>query len=244
MFERPHHQFIEVVLTSLDSELLTMHACWFAGGTAIALRKAEYRESVSIDFLVADLQHYRALRQRLNGRSDMKPILRQGAPELRLTREWRADQYGIRSAVDLGPRPIKFEIVNEARIEFDTPGRSDKVCGISTLSLQDLSACKLLANADRWRDDSVFSRDVLDMAFLDLPPSRLAVPVIKATKAYGMGVVSDMRDACQRLVEREGWLARCMKTLSIQAPQAVVYKQLKRLDRRLQIVSSQLPASK
>ena len=240
MFERSHHQFIEVVLTSLDSSLLREHTCWFGGGTAIALRKEEYRESVDIDFLVADLEQYRALRHRLNGRNDMSPILREAAPALRLTREWRADQYGIRSAVDIGPRPIKFEIVNEARIDFSVPGRADKVCGVSTLSLQDLAACKLLANADRGRDDSVFSRDVIDMAFLDLPPNRLVGPVMKASQAYGMSVVSEMQVACERLIAREGQLARCIRALSIEEPYAMVYKRLKRLERRLQIVSSQL----
>jgi hypothetical protein len=54
MFERPHHQRIAHILAALDGSTLAQHACWFGGGTCIALRFGEYRESVDIDFLVSD----------------------------------------------------------------------------------------------------------------------------------------------------------------------------------------------
>ncbi len=63
MFERPHHQRIAHVLLSLDGPLLQSHHCLFGGGTAMALRYGEYRESVDIDFLVSDIASYRTLRQ-------------------------------------------------------------------------------------------------------------------------------------------------------------------------------------
>lgn len=56
MFERPHHQRIAHVLATLDADALRQHACLFGGGTCIALRYGEYRESVDIDFLVSDAQ--------------------------------------------------------------------------------------------------------------------------------------------------------------------------------------------
>jgi hypothetical protein len=62
------------------------------------------------------------------------------------SRPWRKDQV---------------EIVREARIVLDPPGRNDRICGIGTLTDIDLVASKLLANADRWRDDSVFSRGAI-----------------------------------------------------------------------------------
>ena len=62
IFSRSHHQRIAKVLESLDGDLLKAHNCLFAGGTAIALRYGEYRESVDIDFLVSDLASYRHLR--------------------------------------------------------------------------------------------------------------------------------------------------------------------------------------
>jgi hypothetical protein len=52
MFKRPHHQRIARVLAALDADLLHRHACWFGGGTCIALKQGEYRESVDIDFLL------------------------------------------------------------------------------------------------------------------------------------------------------------------------------------------------
>ena len=51
MFERMHHQRIARVLESLNAPLLAANGCLFGGGTAIALRFGEYRESVDIDFM-------------------------------------------------------------------------------------------------------------------------------------------------------------------------------------------------
>ena len=62
MFERPHHQRIAQVLLTLDGSLLMKHNCLFGGGTAIALRYGEYRESVDMDFLVSNIDSYRQLR--------------------------------------------------------------------------------------------------------------------------------------------------------------------------------------
>jgi hypothetical protein len=44
-FERPHHQQISKVLQALNGPLLKEHECYFAGGTAIALRYGEYQKS-------------------------------------------------------------------------------------------------------------------------------------------------------------------------------------------------------
>jgi hypothetical protein len=59
MFKRPHHQRI--------AHVLAQHHCWFGGGTCIALRYGEYRESVDIDFLISDAAGYREIRQMLTG---------------------------------------------------------------------------------------------------------------------------------------------------------------------------------
>lgn len=53
MFKRPHHQRIAKVLEALDAAVLAGYGVFFGGGTAIALRYGEYRESVDIDFLVS-----------------------------------------------------------------------------------------------------------------------------------------------------------------------------------------------
>ena len=39
------------MLEALDGDRLRTLRCWFGGGTAIALRHGEYRESVGIDYV-------------------------------------------------------------------------------------------------------------------------------------------------------------------------------------------------
>lgn len=78
MFERAHHQRIARVLDALDGQLLREAHCLFGGGTAIALRFGEYRESVDMDFLVSDVASYRNLRQLLTGPAGFAGLLRAG----------------------------------------------------------------------------------------------------------------------------------------------------------------------
>ncbi len=171
MFERAHHQRIARVLDALDGQLLCEAHCLFGGGTAIALRFGEYRESVDIDFLVSDVASYRNLRQLLTGPAGFAGLLRAGAEVFTQTRELRADQYGIRTSLLVVEQPIKFEIVLEGRIELAAPAATDEVCGIASLTPLDMATSKLLANSDRWADDGVFSRDVIDLAMMH-PPCR------------------------------------------------------------------------
>jgi len=78
LFERPHHRDVALVLQCLDPQVLAARGCWFGGGTAMALRYGEYRESVDIDFLVADIAGYRDLRQQLGGAAGLAPLARAG----------------------------------------------------------------------------------------------------------------------------------------------------------------------
>lgn len=235
MFERPHHQRIARVLHALDGDRLRSLQCWFGGGTAIALRHGEYRESIDIDFLVSDLAGYRQLRQFLRPDAvDIAPLLRADAPALQVGRPIRADQYGIRTNLVVDGVGIKFEIVHEARIAFALPSRIDAVCGVATLGVVDMAACKLLANADRWRDDSVFGRDAMDLAMMDLPPRRLRPAVEKAAAAYGPLARGQMIEAIDAFGTRPGWLPKCMDALSMTMPAAVVQQRLRALRRRLE----------
>ena len=221
------------MLDVLDAGALDQLQCWFGGGTAIVLRFGEYRESVDIDFLVSDLDSYRQLRQLLKGRIDIAPLQREGTVAVVSRRELRADQYGIRATLDVDGGPIKFEIVLEGRIRFERSGAADTVCGVSTLSMTDLAASKLLANSDRWRDDSVFSRDAIDLAMMDLSPRKLRPALDKAGEAYGEAINIDMHRAIAGLRERPGHLQRCIDALSIELPAAVVLQHLRKLERRL-----------
>ena len=87
--------------------------------------------------------------------------------DIELVREIRADMYGIRTFLLVDDQPLKFEIISEGRIDLG---------GVATepfpVRLLDRSSCfaeKLLANADRGRDESTRSRDIIDLAFMSAP---------------------------------------------------------------------------
>jgi len=222
LFEREHHRRVAQVLAALDAPWLAQQQCWFGGGTAIALRFGEFRESVDIDFLVSDLAGYRALRQRATTLAGLQALARPGHT-LHALREVRADQYGIRTLLAVEGVPIKFEIVLEARIPLQTPSSTDAVCGVACLTPLDMAASKLLANSDRWADSSAFNRDVLDLALMHLPASTLAQALAKARNAYGHSIDTDLSKALRALLQgRPGWLAECLRSLQIQLPLAQV----------------------
>ncbi len=231
MFERPHHQRIAHVLSALDSSVLAQNACWFGGGTCIALKFGEYRESVDIDFLVSDPAGYRELRQLLTGLDGLAPITRRGAMPLELLREVRADQYGIRTQVRMDGHAIKFEIVREARILFQEPEPQDQIAGVKTLTLLDLAASKMLANSDRQADDGVFSRDIIDLAMMNLELPQLRQALEKATEAYGTSISRDLAKAIDRMQNRQGWLDRCMQAMAMDMPKGVLWQKIRGLRR-------------
>jgi hypothetical protein len=233
VFERPHHQRIARVLQALDAAVLRAHACWFGGGTAIALRHGEYGESVDIDFLVSGKEHYRALRTALTGPGGLAAITRAGAIPLERVGELRADQYGIRTRIAVDAQAIKLEIVLEGRIDFETPAGDDVVCGIGTLTELDLATSKLLANSDRWSDDGVFGRDLIDLAMMRPSLALLRKAVAKAEGAYGASVLRDLGRAIDRMRSREGWLDRCMEAMAMRDPKAVVWQRVRALGRVL-----------
>lgn len=239
MFEREYHRRVARVLQSLDAELLRAQRCWFGGGTAIALRCGEFRESRDIDFLVSELAGYRDLRLRMRGVRDLAPLTRAGVPPFAVDRGVRTDRYGIRAFALVDEVPVKIEIVSEGRIGFEIPSDADSICGVPTLSVVDLAASKLLANSDRWADDGVFARDVIDLAMLNLPPKQFALALQKARAAYGAAVVQDLRSALRRLREDPRWLQRCLDALSIHFPRAAMQQNLRRLARRLDVAADE-----
>lgn len=214
MFERPHHRRIATVLQALDADVLLANGCLFGGGTAMALRFGEYRESVDIDFLVSRLDGYRQLRQHLMGPEGLRAITRPGHV-LTPSREIRADQYGMRTLLQAEGADIKLEIVLEGRIELEAPGPDDRLCGVATLTPLDMVIRKLLANADRWRDDAVLCRDLIDLAMMAPPKKLLRRAIDKARAAYGDDVLADLARAIENLRERPHRLDICMKAMAM-----------------------------
>jgi nucleotidyltransferase AbiEii toxin of type IV toxin-antitoxin system len=235
LFERPRHRDVAIVLQSLDPTVLTECRCAFGGGTAMALRYGEYRESLDIDFLVSDRDGYRQLRQSLGGADRLDPLLRPGL-RLDLAREVRADQYGIRTQVRVGGSLVKFEIVLEARIELSAPGADDFVCGVPTLVPLDLAAEKLLANADRWADDAVYSRDLIDLAMQGAGPKLLRAACAKAEAAYGDAIRASLARAVETLGRRPHRLGECMKALDMTSISAAqLWQAIRRVGRALPV---------
>lgn len=231
-FVRPHHQRIAALLLSLDGDLLRRHQCWFGGGTAIALRYGEYRESVDVDFMVSALDPYRALRLLLTGHDGFRSLLRQGSPAFAVPSEVRADQYGIRTRVEVIGASIKFEIVYEARVVLESPGAQDEICGVPALAPVDMATTKLLANSDRFRDTGVFSRDVIDLAMMgpSLPLLRRAIE--KAETAYGAAIRRDLAAAIEMTSDPK-WLQRCTQKMAMTDPPGVVWQKIRKLKRVL-----------
>ena len=147
------------------------------------------------------------------------------------TREVRADQYGIRTMLRVADVEIKFEIVLEARITLDAPGAGDLLCGVATLTPLDAAASKLLANSDRWRDDAVLSRDLIDLAMMAPPKALLRQAIAKAQGAYGASIEADLRKAIQDLRERPHRLDHCMQAMRMTTvPKALLWKRIKALE--------------
>ena len=207
MFKRAHHNRIQTLLAALDAEFLSRNGCFFGGGTAIVLALDEYRESVDIDFLCASQDGYRELRNTITNVS-LGAIF---ARPVDLAREVRADRYGIRTFLLSDGVPVKFEIVSEGRIPID--GVVDPMTGVPTLSRIDMYAEKLLANADRYNDKAVASRDIIDLAMMighwgRIPPKAWD----KARKAYGASVDQAWQAAVDLVGER-AHLAQCLQKM-------------------------------
>jgi hypothetical protein len=149
---------------------------------------------------------------------------------LKPLREIRADQYGIRTFLDVDGSPMKFEIIHEGRIALDTPDPVDQVCGVTTLSCLDMAASKLLANADRWADRSTFSRDLIDLAMLAPSRAMLDTAISKAAAAYGRSVERCLIDAIDHLADNPKRIDECMDALQVfDTPKSVLWQSITRL---------------
>ena len=229
MFERPHHQRIAQILLTLNGSLLRNHNCLFGGGTAISLRYGEYRESVDIDFLVSDLDSYRQLRLLTTSTSGIAALFRQDSGSITQMRDIRADQYGIRTLLLVAGKQVKFEIVLEGRIKLQSPGDNDQICGIKTLSPLDMVTSKLLANSDRWADEGVFNRDLIDLAMIQPAKDLFCAAVTKSELPYGKAIINDLGKAIEKFQRRHDWLERCMLVMDINIPKAVLWERIRTL---------------
>jgi Nucleotidyl transferase AbiEii toxin, Type IV TA system len=215
MFSNPHHQRIFKVLLALNAPLLKQHECYFGGGTAIVMQLNEFRESEDIDFLCASAEGYRELRNVVYD-SGLKGLFTQS---INVVRDPRVDRYGIRTRLEIDGAIIKFEIIREDRIAL----RGDLIAmlPVEVICKEDLFAEKLLANADRFNDAAVSSRDLLDIAMMI--DSWGAVPLSswdKVKKAYGESAVKAFHKSVA-LIENTTYLEKCLDKLKFNKADAV-----------------------
>ena len=204
------HRLVLQVLQAMSPEVLEATRCFFAGGTRIVLELEEYRESADVDFLCSDRAGYRTIRSMITQNS-FGGLFRD---EVELVREIRADMYGIRSYLESGGEPLKFEIVAEGRIELS--GMRLEALPVPVLDHVSCFAEKLLANADRGRDESTFARDLVDLAYMAAawPPDDLTIGLERAEKAYGDVVQRELTAALARF-EEPAYRKRCATALAV-----------------------------
>lgn len=209
-FRFAYHNKILTILESLNSDVLKKGSAYFGGGTLIALDFEEYRWSKDIDFIcpIAS-QGYKHLRNVVFDGGFQ--ALFQDLSRIQIGRG-TTDQYGIRMSVAVEDVPIKVEIIAEARLILDPP-RYPEWSPVACLSLSDCFASKLLANADRFIDDGVESRDLIDLAVLRLQSPIPQAALNKAENAYE--VLRPLEKAVQRFQERPDYREECFLGLQV-----------------------------
>lgn len=212
MFEHEHHRLIHQILRALSADLLQRAGAHFGGGTYITLRYGEYRWSKDVDFICPFGDGYRLLRAEIQDRG--LAALFPGDHDLKLKREPQADQYGIRFPIEVNGVIIKFEILAEGRIALDPPEYPDWADGAPCLSLQDCFAEKLLANADRWADHAIESRDLIDLSVLRFHHPIPGEAIQKAELAYP--VMSQLERALNTFQGDPEYRAECYTGLEVQ----------------------------
>ncbi len=213
-FKVAHHNKILTILNSLDAEILKKGAAYFGGGTLLALDFDEYRWSRDVDFICSVSSSGYGYLRKIVFDSGYQGLFRD-LSKIKIGRG-TTDQYGIRMVVLVDDEPIKTEIIAEVRFELDSP-RYPKWSPVACLSLSDCFTSKLLANSDRFTDESVESRDLIDLAVLRLQSVIPPKAVNKAEKAYE--VMRPLTKAIQSFQERSDYRRECFAGLKIDKQQ-------------------------
>lgn len=210
-FRRPAHREVLAALSAMNAGFLRESECYFAGGTRIVLELGEYRESKDIDFLCASQRGYRMLREAI-GPASLGTLARR---TLKLARDIRADQYGVRTFVAAASGILKFEIVREARIPL--AGSAVAMVPVPCLDHAHCFAEKFLANADRGLDAATLSRDMVDLAFMieGWESADAEAGLALAESAYGASVRRSTAAVRERLRGDRAYRNRCVEGLGI-----------------------------
>lgn len=164
-FRREHHRRIQTLLAAFDADLLSRCSTLFAGGARIVLELDEYRDSRGVSFRCSDREGYAELRFAVSSLGQAALFKSDQRKGLHLPREVRFNQYGFWFPVEIDGDVIRVEMLRESHIELD-PGVRPEGLPVDSLSLVDCYAGKLMSNSDRWADDQVLSRDLIDLSAL------------------------------------------------------------------------------
>ena len=222
-FRLEHHNQILTVLECLDSDILRKGSAYFGGGTLLAFEFDEYRWSKDVDFIASvGTEGYKYLRAVVfEGGHE---ALFQDLSKIKVGRS-TTDQYGIRMIVFVDDVPIKTEIIAETRFLLNPP-RYPKWSVVPCLSFNDCFTSKLLSNSDRYADDSVEARDLIDLAILRLQSPIPQASIEKAEKAYQ--VMRPLKRAIELFQGRPNYREKCF--LSLQVDQAQIPKIIDGID--------------
>ncbi len=212
MFSHPHHQKVQLILESLNDSLLCEVGAYFGGGTLITLLHDEYRWSKDIDFICPVGVGYKRLRELVADNYFKPEFLFKKTNGLEFPRDLTANQYGVRFLALADGQSIKFEIVAENRITLEAP-ESFEWTDVPCLSGIDRTAEKLLANADRWNDSGVLSRDLIDLAVIREAEIFSAKAIEKAEAAYP--VIAPLKSALVKFQNSKEYQSKCFQALEI-----------------------------
>lgn len=214
IFKLEHHNKILTVLESFNCELLEKSSAYFGGGTLLSLIFEEYRWSKDIDFIAAvGSEGYKRLRTVIFD-SGYEGLFRNLA-KIQIGRG-TTDQYGIRLVVLVEDTPIKTEIIAEGRFDLDPP-RYLSWSSVPCLSLNDCFTSKLLSNSDRFMDNSIESRDLIDLAILRVNSPIPEISIEKAEKSYE--VIRPLKKAIKLFQEKPEYREKCFSNLQISESQ-------------------------
>lgn len=213
-FRLNHHNNILTILECLDCEVLKKGSAYFGGGTLLAFDFEEYRSSKDVDFIASvGTEGYKYLRTIIF--DDGYKALFNNLSKIQIERG-TTDQYGIRMAVCVNDVFIKTEIIAENRFELDPP-RYPKWSPVPCLSLNDCFTSKLLSNSDRYIDNSVEARDLIDLAVLRVQSPIPQSSIDKAEKAYE--IIRPLKKAIELFQERPDYRQKCFQGLQVDQAQ-------------------------
>ncbi|MCU0566281.1 MAG: nucleotidyl transferase AbiEii/AbiGii toxin family protein [Oculatellaceae cyanobacterium Prado106] len=219
MFKQLIYRQVLQVLQALNPDFLAACKIYFVDSTLLALAYQEYRLSRDIDFLCPYGAAYSQLRVALYDRGYNALFDRPQVHSVQFPGELKTDRYGVRFPVQVEETILKFEIVAEGRIEFDSP-IYPSWSPVPCLSVVDQVAEKLLANGDRWPDPSIDSRDLIDLAILKLKTEFPQAALDKAEAAYRC--VEPLKRSLLNFQAKPNYRIRCYERLQIQSPKEIM----------------------